>query len=247
MSTICLNCNALVNENYCSRCGQKAEVKRLSWHNLVEEVFHFFTHIEKGFLKTTTQLIIHPGRLCKDYLDGKRKAYHKPVSFLLIWITLYLFIWYLSDHLTHFENSYTSTLVTWDFSTITLLQKYRSLIDILILPVTALLNWLIMGRPRLNYVEVLCISFYLFSFTFLFHIIHIIISSLLGINYKNDIGEYIAVAFVAIWGFYACYDFYKQYNIPFLIPKLIIWVIAVIPTYMYAGKIIVKLLAALGF
>jgi len=247
MSTTCLNCNAPVDENYCSRCGQKVEVKRLSWHILGEEIFHFFTHIEKGFLKTTIQLVTHPGRLCKNYLDGKRKAYHKPVSFLLIWITIYLFTWYISGHFTHFENSNTSTLVTWDSPTLALLQKYRSLIDILILPGTALINWLIIGRPKLNYVEVLCVTFYLFSFTFIFHITHIIIASLLGINYKNNIGEYIAVAFLAIWGFYACYDFYKQYKISFLIPKLIIWVIAAIPTYIYAGKIIVKLLAALGF
>jgi len=80
MSTTCLNCGATVYENFCPRCGQKADVKKLTWNSFIEEVFHFFTHIEKGFLKTTGQLIIHPGKLCKDYLDGKRKAYHKPIS-----------------------------------------------------------------------------------------------------------------------------------------------------------------------
>src|SRR6187399_327703 len=247
MSITCLNCNAPVNESYCSRCGQKVEVKRLTWHSLGEEVFHFFTHIEKGFLKTTGQLIIHPGKLCKSYLDGKRKTYHKPVSFFLIWITLYLFTWFLAGHFTHFENRYTSTLVTWDASTLNIIQKYRSLIDILILPVTALLNWFILARPKLNYVETLCVSFYLFSFTFIFHIAHITITSFLGIHYKDNTGEYIALVFLAIWGLYACYDFYKLYNIPFLIPKLIAWVIATLLAYIYTAKMIVKLLTALGF
>jgi hypothetical protein len=247
MSTTCLNCSAPVNENYCASCGQKVEVKRLTWHSLGEEIFHFFTHIEKGFLKTTGQLILHPGRLCKDYLDGKRKSYHKPVSFLLIWITLFLFTWYLADHFTHFENRYTSTLVTWDSPTLNVIQKYRSLVDILIIPVTAFFNWLIIGRPKLNYVEVLCISFYLFSCTFMFHIIHIIISSLLGINYKTNISEYITVGFLAIWGFWACYDFYKQYRVSFLLPRLLLWVLVAFITYNYTGKIIVKLLTALGF
>ena len=130
MSTTCLNCNAEVNENYCSHCGQKVEVKRLTWHILGEEIFHFFTHIEKGFLTTTIQLVTHPGRLCKSYLDGKRKAYHKPVSFLLIWITLYLFTFFLSRHFTHFEYNYADSIVTFDSATLSLILKYRSLIDI---------------------------------------------------------------------------------------------------------------------
>lgn len=247
MSTTWLNCSALVTENYCSRCGQTTEVKRLTWASLAKETFHFFTHIEKGFLKTTIHLITHPGRLCKNYLDGKRKAYHKPVSFLLIWITIYLFTWYLAEHFTHFENRYTSTLVTYDSSTLNLLQKDRSLIDILILPVSALINWLIVGRPKINYVEVLCISFYIFSFTFIFHITHITISSLSGINYKNNISEYIAVGFLAAWAFYACYDFYKLYKIPFLTPKLIAWIVVAVVTYFYIGKMIVQLLTGLGF
>lgn len=247
MSTTCLNCGFTVNENYCSRCGQKVEVKRLTWHSLGEEIFHFFTHVEKGFLKTTVQLIMYPGKFCKSYLDGKRKAYHKPVSFLLIWITLYLFTWYLSGHFTHFEYNYADSIVTFDSAAQNLLLKYRSLIDIIILPLSALINWLIIGRPKLNYVEVLCISFYLFSFTFIFHIAHIIISPLLGNYYRNNIAEDLAVVLLAIWAIWACYDFYKQYKIPFLIPKLILWIIAALPTYFYASKIIVKLLVELGF
>src|SRR5204863_8678023 len=147
----------------------------------------------------------------------------------------------------HFENRYTSTLVTWDASTLNVIQKYRSLIDVLILPVSALLNWLILARPKLNYVETLCVSFYLFSFTFIFHIAHITITSFLGIHYKDNTGEYITAVFVGIWAIYACYDFYKLYKTPFLIPKLIVWIIAAFPAYFYAGKMIAKLLVAIGF
>ena len=245
--SICLNCGFSVNESYCSRCGQKAEVKRLTWHSPGEEIFHFFTHVEKGFLKTTGQLILYPGRLCKNYLDGKRKDYHKPVSFFLIWVAIYLFTWYLVDHFAHFENRYTDNLITWGPSTVNLVQKYRSLVDILILPVTAFVNWLILARPKLNYVEVLCISFYLFSFQFIVHITNISISLLLGINYKNNISQYIALVLLAAWALYAGYDLYKRYNVRFLIPRLILWVITTLLAYIYTGKIIVKLLVALGF
>jgi hypothetical protein len=247
MSTICLNCSAPVDENYCPRCGQKVEVKRLTWHNLGEEILHFFTHVEKGFLKTTGQLIVYPGRLCKNYLDGKRKIYQKPVSFFLIWIAIYLFIWYLADHFAHFENRYTSDIIFWDASTVNFIQKYRSVVDILILPATAFVNWLILARPKLNYVEVLCISFYLFSFSFIVHVVNISISLLLSVNYKNNVSQYIAVALLGSWALYAGYDLYKRYNVRFLIPRLILWIISSLFVYIYAGKIIVMLLMALGF
>ena len=150
-------------------------------------------------------------------------------------------------HITHFESNYPDSIVTWDSTTLNFIQKYRSLIDIVILPLTAFINWLIIGRPKLNYVEVLCISFYLYSLTLIFHIAHIIISALLGNYYRNNIAEYLAVVLLGLWGVWACYDFYKQYKVRFLILKLIIWVIAAFPAYFYAAKIIVKLLVALGF
>jgi len=247
MLTTCLNCNALVNENYCSRCGQKVEVKRLTWHSIGEEIFHFFTHLEKGFLKTTGQLIVHPGRLCKNYLDGKRKTYQKPVSFLLIWIAIYLFTWFLVDHFVHFESRYASTLITWDSSTLDLIQKYRSLIDILTLPAIALINWLMLARPKLNYVEVLSVSFYLFSFQFIVHVTHASISSLLGINFKNNTSQYISMIIIAVWALYAGYDLYKRYKVQFLVPRLILFIIVTFLVYIYTAKVITKLIVSLGF
>jgi hypothetical protein len=92
MATTCLNCGAEVTSMYCPDCGQKATVDRLTWHHLLEETVHFFTHIEEGFLKTTKELITKPGIVHKNFLDGKRKTYHRPVSFLLIWVAVFLLV-----------------------------------------------------------------------------------------------------------------------------------------------------------
>ena len=81
MATTCLNCGTPLTAKYCPQCGQKANVGRLTWHHLGEEIAHFFTHIEQGFLKTTKDLLIKPGIVQKNYLDGKRKIYHKPIGF----------------------------------------------------------------------------------------------------------------------------------------------------------------------
>ena len=159
MQQTCLNCGAVLTENYCARCGQKSAVKRLSWHGFAEEVFHFFTHIEKGFLKTTIQVIVHPGTVSKNYLDGKRKTYHKPISFFIIWVAIYLVVYNLGVAISPYPNATTGALFSFDAESTVVLNKYRSFIEILIIPVIAFIDWLIIARPRLYYIEILSVFF----------------------------------------------------------------------------------------
>ena len=73
MKKECLNCGHTLSGHYCSFCGQKAEVRRLNWKSLGEELLHFLTHIEKGFIMISGQLLIRPGVVAHEYLEGKRK------------------------------------------------------------------------------------------------------------------------------------------------------------------------------
>ena len=246
MQTNCLNCSAVLTGKYCAHCGQKADVEKLNRHSFTEEIFHFFTHIEKGFLRTTKLVILQPGKLCKDYLDGKRKTYHKPVGFLLIWITLYLFARYLVNHFKSPEVTLDSTLITWDSSLLPVIAKYRSVIDLLMTPLMAFIWWIILARPKLNYVEVLSIYFYLYAFTFMVHVTHITIAFIFGINRISNTSEYISMGVIAGWALYAGYDIYKRYAVPFLIPRLIVWVLATLLIYMNVVKVIAKAFAALN-
>lgn len=81
----CGNCGYEVHDLYCSHCGQKAELERISfayiWHGLI----HFFTHAEHGFFYTTSRMIVAPGSTSKKFLEGERKKHQPPVSYFLIW------------------------------------------------------------------------------------------------------------------------------------------------------------------
>ena len=246
MSRICLNCGATVDENFCPRCGQKAGVKKLTWDSFIEEIFHFFTHIEKGFLKTSKQLILRPGKLCKDYFDGKRKSYHKPVGFLLIWITIYLLVRYLANEITSFETTTRGTLFTFDSSLYEIIRKHRVVIELFISPLMAFIQWIMVARPKLNYVEVLSIYFYLYAFTFMVHITHIIVATCLGVNAWTNLNENISLGIIVGWAFFACYDLFKLYAVPLLIPRLILWIVVNVLVYITVVGIIARILIAWG-
>lgn len=241
MSQHCLNCGTAITDKYCAHCGQKADVHRLSWHVLGEEVLHFFTHIEHGFLKTTKELLLRPGKLFKDYLDGKRKTFHKPISFLLIWISMFLLIYFIAKSVTHYPIATTDSLLTYGPETTAIMNKYRSLIEIMILPFIALTGWLLLGRPRLHYVEVLTASIYTISSLFIFLSIQLLIALIIGWNFRTNLFDIITTSVYSAWATYAIWDFYRKYVQRFLLLRLLFALIVNVLVYFLLVKLYVKI------
>lgn len=81
----CLNCGAKLYEgNYCHICGQAATTGRLSTRNLGLHILAGVTRINKTFLRTVGNLLVHPWRVVADYIRGRRVAYVAPVQLLLV-------------------------------------------------------------------------------------------------------------------------------------------------------------------
>lgn len=92
METLCKNCNNPIPGNYCGHCGQSKDTGRLTWSNFFANVAYGFTHINKGFWHTIVVLFRQPGMLYREYLAGKRQAYYRPFSLLVITAALYTVI-----------------------------------------------------------------------------------------------------------------------------------------------------------
>ena len=88
----CLNCGAALVGAHCHACGQPAHVhKTLSafFHDLAHGVFHF----EGKIWRTLPMLAWHPGRLTRQYIDGRRASYVSPIALFLfvVFLTFALF------------------------------------------------------------------------------------------------------------------------------------------------------------
>ncbi|HEX8331164.1 MAG TPA: DUF3667 domain-containing protein, partial [Segetibacter sp.] len=84
--TNCLNCGDELPEgkNFCASCGQKTETHRLTLHEILHEALHAITHADKGFFYLVKELAIRPGAVAREYIEGRRKRYFNPYSFLVI-------------------------------------------------------------------------------------------------------------------------------------------------------------------
>lgn len=88
----CANCGHTYTGNYCPVCGQKAGDKRITWR-LVGQNFLKAWGIDSSSLPNTLlQLILRPGYLIGDYLDGRRRVSYPPVNMLFVVTVVYLII-----------------------------------------------------------------------------------------------------------------------------------------------------------
>ena len=78
----CLNCGAALDGAYCPACGQRAHVHRTLgafFHDLVHGVLHF----EGKTWRTLPLLAWNPGKLTREYIDGRRASYVSPIALFL--------------------------------------------------------------------------------------------------------------------------------------------------------------------
>ena len=82
--TSCLNCGEPLRGVYCHACGQKGGGPGLHFHDLVHELVHEFLHFDSKILRTFKLLLFFPGRLTRDYVEGRRVRYVGPVRLFLV-------------------------------------------------------------------------------------------------------------------------------------------------------------------
>lgn len=94
----CLNCGTIVQERYCSHCGQENTEVKESFNHLVRHFFEDVTHYDSKFFITIKDLVLKPGFLTKEYLSGKRASYLHPIRLYVFTSFLYFLAAFAFSH-----------------------------------------------------------------------------------------------------------------------------------------------------
>ncbi len=154
----CLNCGQKLTGNYCSGCGQKADIHRISFKSFIfHDVLHGTFHIEKGMLFTAKQALLRPGKASLDYISGKRKPYYNVFLLILITIGLLLFFRHFYEELVisqgrGFAES-TEHLNEASKRIDELFSQKSKIIIFLFVPLAALNSFTLLKRKKLNLSE----------------------------------------------------------------------------------------------
>lgn len=82
-SAHCLNCGTPLQGPFCHFCGQPDRNFLRFFPALMREFLSDFLDLDSRFLRTLKPLLFRPGRLTRDYLDGRRFRYVPPVRLYL--------------------------------------------------------------------------------------------------------------------------------------------------------------------
>jgi cbb3-type cytochrome oxidase subunit 3 len=100
----CHNCGTTFSDNFCPRCGQRAEVGRVGWKSLKENIALLWGMDSRSLSYTLFQLLTRPGYLVRDYISGRRQVSFPPVKMLVI-VGLFTVIF---ESVFHLENEVVS-------------------------------------------------------------------------------------------------------------------------------------------
>jgi hypothetical protein len=84
----CATCHTEFHGNYCPRCGQKSTIGRYSFKTAFLTFLDVWGLGNRGMFRTIRDLLLRPGYMIRDYLNGMQMAYFPPFKMFFLVITL---------------------------------------------------------------------------------------------------------------------------------------------------------------
>ena len=201
--TNCLNCATLLtaDDRFCPTCGQKSDTHKITMSHIWHDVIHAFTHADKGFLYVFKELLYRPGHVAREYVDGMRKKYFNPFSYLFIIVAVATLLVSTFDLMTPRRDPIS-----------VFLNKHANIVILLNVPIGAFFSWLFFIRSKRSYAE----NLVLFAYTgaqrsALYSLVIVPIMVALPQHFLKIVYAY---HFVCIIYFgWACTQFFRQRNV----------------------------------
>jgi len=105
----CLNCGHLVEEIYCTHCGQKNIEPHVNAFRAIGEFIGDYFHADGKFFNSIPALLFRPGKMTNEFNSGKREKYIHPFR-------LYIFISIIYFSIVYFIGESPSVVKTTDIS-----------------------------------------------------------------------------------------------------------------------------------
>jgi hypothetical protein len=86
---VCLNCSAPLHGSFCSQCGQRAVPAYPTVRELAGDAIGELWGWDGRFVNTIRTLFRHPGKLTKEWLEGRRASFVSPLRLYLSASLLY--------------------------------------------------------------------------------------------------------------------------------------------------------------
>lgn len=225
---VCPNCSfkLIPGQQFCPACGQRNHLPRITTRGLIKDFLQFIFHTEKGILNLLKGLAFRPGHVVTEYVEGKRKKYFNPFSFLAVcvafmvlmnsWIKPYeevsskpkeYVLERIPDEKT--KNLYQLT-VKRDAELQGFFNRNMNFGTLITAPFFAFFLWLFFKRRGRNFAETV-VAFILLT-AFISAINSILVSPWLAMLKGRDIHSYFSIAAISLESFYYAWGLKKFFG-----------------------------------
>jgi len=191
----CQNCNTdpAFAQAYCSVCGQKQIVERLTLHEIARDMIHAVFHVDRSAISLVRMLLVRPGAVALDYVQGRRKRYFGPFAFLFFVVAAASAVFAVTGLRAVPTDS--ANMVA-DF-----IQSHINLVMFAEVPLLAGFSRLLYARAGFNFAEHLVLAAYTSSLRVLFATV-IVIPAWYFFHPSVATGVYLYLGYLAVWSMY---------------------------------------------
>ena len=221
----CKNCGQITSGAYCNNCGQRSSVYKVTFKETFNDLADNLLSISAPLPNTLKYLILDPGKLLREYLQGRRKSYYKPISFFILATVIYIFLRWLIDF------DIRGTVITTDSAVEQLgennmarardfmFRNINNLLFFFVFSLSLMLKMFFYKKYLLS--EYIAVAFYLVGFYSLITSINIFY-----IKYVDRGTQFLAILAMALYFIYAMVRFFDKNPIRVGIKSLAAYVLA---------------------
>ncbi|MEX2350712.1 MAG: DUF3667 domain-containing protein [Flavobacteriaceae bacterium] len=108
----CLNCETPLDrsDRYCPNCSQLNSTKKLHFKDIFSELFAGLFAYDSRLALTLRNLLFKPGKISKDYVEGKRMRYANPFRFYLSLSIIFFLLSGLLNKISEYADTSADTI-----------------------------------------------------------------------------------------------------------------------------------------
>ena len=169
---VCKNCGRVFDGNYCNNCGQSAKTRRLNWRFIVENFEHEILHFDHGIVFTIKEIFLRPGTTIKKFLEGKRKKYSHPLTYIAVISVIYFILRSVFVKYTPPADTSDAQSIITDF----IYHYYPKIVVVVFIPLAALFTGIFYPGNPYNFVELFSFHCYIRGQFMLFELLVLFIN-----------------------------------------------------------------------
>jgi hypothetical protein len=206
-------------------------VARIDAAYVLSEALRFLTNLENRFVVTSRLLLLAPGGVTTEFVAGRRTTYQPPVSYFLIWTTIYILLLSVIELASGPGKAIDYGEYFGPGRTTAYAISHLAIVLTAIIPFQATYLYLLISRRVFTYVESVAAVIYLIGTIILLQSAFVLVAWLLHLAAGATIDLALSDGLKVVYLTWFAADLSRRFTIGLKAPRVIVFAALAIGTF----------------